>query len=261
MPGVSTSAISASFRRATPSTRVRVVCGLSETIATFSPTSALTSVDLPALGRPTTAISPTLIAGSGGGLPDGRLETRRSGARRLDADAVDAPPVRLLDREAEVRLPVCLARLRDVAEPAREESPDGRELLALRPAREEVADDLDVGLSRDRVGVVAGARDRLALVLVLVGDLADDLHDDRHPEVPALEFPEQLRHLLGLGHEVGLAHESGHGARRARADRLERVLDVHDADDGVDRAAHDRDARVLGLDEEVEEDPEGRRHV
>src|SRR5216683_1434173 len=59
----------------------------------------------------------------------------------------------------------------------------------------------------------------LALVLVLVGDLAHDLfqevldrheprdaaifvHDDRHPEVPALEFPQQLRDLLGLRHEV-----------------------------------------------------------
>ena len=30
----------------------RVVCGLSETIATFSPTIALTSVDLPTFGRP-----------------------------------------------------------------------------------------------------------------------------------------------------------------------------------------------------------------
>src|SRR5262249_46326861 len=58
MPGVSTSAISAPGSLATPRTRFLVVCGLSETIATFSPTSRLTSVDLPTLGRPTTATSP-----------------------------------------------------------------------------------------------------------------------------------------------------------------------------------------------------------
>jgi len=33
--------------------RVRVVCGLSETMAIFSPTTRLRSVDFPALGRPT----------------------------------------------------------------------------------------------------------------------------------------------------------------------------------------------------------------
>src|SRR6185437_11270858 len=40
--------------------RRRVVCGLSETIATFPPQSALTSVDFPTLGRPATATNPLL---------------------------------------------------------------------------------------------------------------------------------------------------------------------------------------------------------
>src|ERR1700735_3159654 len=40
--------------------RLRVVCGFEETIATLRPTSELTSVDFPALGRPTTAINPDL---------------------------------------------------------------------------------------------------------------------------------------------------------------------------------------------------------
>src|SRR3546814_4890682 len=43
---------------ATPINRVRVVCALGLTIATFWPTSALTMVDLPALGAPTTATKP-----------------------------------------------------------------------------------------------------------------------------------------------------------------------------------------------------------
>src|ERR1700735_3306036 len=37
---------------------VRVVCGLSATMATFWPTSALSSVDLPALGRPINETKP-----------------------------------------------------------------------------------------------------------------------------------------------------------------------------------------------------------
>jgi len=35
-----------------------VVCGLSETIATFPPQSAFTSVDFPTFGRPATATKP-----------------------------------------------------------------------------------------------------------------------------------------------------------------------------------------------------------
>src|SRR5215831_4968086 len=43
-----------------PITRRRVVCGLSETIATLPPASALTSVDFPTFGRPATATNPLL---------------------------------------------------------------------------------------------------------------------------------------------------------------------------------------------------------
>ena len=35
--------------------RLRVVCGLGEMMASFSPTSALSNVDLPAFGAPMTA--------------------------------------------------------------------------------------------------------------------------------------------------------------------------------------------------------------
>src|ERR1700751_2058049 len=40
--------------------RLRVVCGFGETMATLRPTRVLTSVDLPALGRPTIATKPDL---------------------------------------------------------------------------------------------------------------------------------------------------------------------------------------------------------
>jgi hypothetical protein len=58
MPGVSISRISLVPWMAMPISRVRVVCALAVTIATFWPTSALTRVDLPALGAPTTATNP-----------------------------------------------------------------------------------------------------------------------------------------------------------------------------------------------------------
>ena len=45
-----------------PRTTVRVVCGLSEVITTLLPTSALVSVDLPALGRPTNDTNPLLCS-------------------------------------------------------------------------------------------------------------------------------------------------------------------------------------------------------
>src|SRR5215467_2899195 len=41
-----------------PVTRLRVVCGLGVTIATFSPSSWFNSVDFPTLGRPTMAMYP-----------------------------------------------------------------------------------------------------------------------------------------------------------------------------------------------------------
>src|SRR5688572_3779797 len=44
----------------TPCMEVRVVCGLSATIATFCPTSAFSRVDFPAFGRPTMETNPDL---------------------------------------------------------------------------------------------------------------------------------------------------------------------------------------------------------
>ena len=57
-PGVSTSTICPAGRCTTPRMACRVVCGRLLTMPTFSPTSALVSVVLPALGRPTRATKP-----------------------------------------------------------------------------------------------------------------------------------------------------------------------------------------------------------
>jgi hypothetical protein len=45
-----------------PSTRLRVVCTLGETIETLAPTRRFTSVDFPALGAPITATKPQRVA-------------------------------------------------------------------------------------------------------------------------------------------------------------------------------------------------------
>src|SRR5690606_8193222 len=57
-PGVSASTNCPSGKVAMPSSRWRVVCGRLETMLTLAPTRALTSVDLPTLGRPMTATWP-----------------------------------------------------------------------------------------------------------------------------------------------------------------------------------------------------------
>ena len=82
MPGVSKSTICAPGRFTTARMRLRVVWGLSETIATFWPTSRLTRVDLPTFGRPTTVTNPARNGTTTGlahaGLPTG---TRRKRTR------------------------------------------------------------------------------------------------------------------------------------------------------------------------------------
>ena len=62
IPGVSTKMICAVPSIAMPRTRVRVVCTLRETIDTLLPTSAFSSVDLPALGAPINATKPQRVS-------------------------------------------------------------------------------------------------------------------------------------------------------------------------------------------------------
>ena len=65
-PGRSTSTSCQSSPVTMPRTSRRVVCGLSDTIATLSATSAFTSVDLPAFGRPASATNPERVIGTPG---------------------------------------------------------------------------------------------------------------------------------------------------------------------------------------------------
>src|SRR5262245_7127089 len=56
---------------AMPRSVARVVCTLRLTMATFAPTSALTSVDLPALGAPITAMKPHRVSAPASGAAVG----------------------------------------------------------------------------------------------------------------------------------------------------------------------------------------------
>ena len=62
MPGVSISTSCAVSTIAMPRTSARVVCTLRLTIETLAPTSALISVDLPALGAPISAMKPQRVS-------------------------------------------------------------------------------------------------------------------------------------------------------------------------------------------------------
>ncbi|OQC37728.1 MAG: hypothetical protein BWX64_01949 [Acidobacteria bacterium ADurb.Bin051] len=112
---------------------------------------------------------------------------------------------------------------------------------------------------------------RRGLLVVLVGDLADDLLDqvldrhqprgaavlvdhDRHLLPPGLELAQQLAERLGLRHEEGRLGERRRLADRLRrTERREHVADVEDADDPVDRIDEERDAGVRRADEPVGE--------
>src|SRR5262249_34848734 len=122
MPGVSTNTICASSpstcRRSTPRTWVRVVCGLSDTLLTLSPRMALSSVDLPTLGRPTSVTNPDLTTASRGAGHEvfAVLAAHGLGAEAADAHAEDAPAGDALGPQDEARALDLLALDRHVAE-------------------------------------------------------------------------------------------------------------------------------------------------
>src|SRR5205814_5696207 len=83
MPGVSRKVIWPSGRVTMPRTTCRVVCGLSVTIETFSPTTRFRSVDFPEFGRPIIETNPDLLM--------------RLRHQRLDSETFDPAPIRIED--------------------------------------------------------------------------------------------------------------------------------------------------------------------
>ena len=77
---------------AMPISRARVVCAFGLTIATFWPTSALTSVDLPALGAPITATKPAFVFAFGHCSCDNRAAAAAVSASCLLVPSAVASP-------------------------------------------------------------------------------------------------------------------------------------------------------------------------
>src|SRR6266704_311797 len=88
--------------------RRRVVCGLSETMATLPPQSALTSVDLPTFGRPATATKPDLTPRAS----QHERVRKQLGRRVLDELALVVREHDPVDAELHVPLPTTAARRR-----------------------------------------------------------------------------------------------------------------------------------------------------
>src|SRR5271165_1877266 len=154
-PGVSTRTICPEGRfplRSTltmPWMRLRVVCGLRVTMASFSPTSAFSSVDFPALGRPMMETNPERNAMSGLDLL--RLEA--------DPDAAHTALSGFEDFEAQSVLVENFARLGNVSgEFAYQPGNRGR-LFFLWPDAQQLFQQIDVGVAVKNVRVLVFLHD------------------------------------------------------------------------------------------------------
>src|SRR2546425_1793378 len=85
-----------------PVMRLRVVCGRDDTIESFVPTRRLSSVDLPALGRPMRATNPARIARRGASPPFRRSSRASRRAPPCLPPASVAPAKPALERVSSV---------------------------------------------------------------------------------------------------------------------------------------------------------------
>src|SRR5215203_4548176 len=190
--------------------RFLVVCGLSETMAILVPTSRLSSVDLPAFGRPTRETKPDFIIrlqAPGSSLqatsgPRLWLQPDRPGACSLEPAAWFSRPLLViaLDHRGALELPdphlvhppalgfehldVQPVHLEHVANGghtphlAQDEAAHRLEALALDVNFEALGQLVDVGLPAEHEDAVALVHDGLRLDVVLIADLTDDLLEE-----------------------------------------------------------------------------------
>src|SRR5215469_13079128 len=143
---------------------VRVVCGLSATIASFCPIRALSSVDLPALGRPTMETNPERkfsLMGNGLRFDEAHLAYSQAvGSKDFDADAVAVDG---------------LPGLGDAAEPFADKASDGGglDVFFAMEGIDEVGHAVEIEIAGDDVAALA-ILDDVAGGLMLVTDFTDD---------------------------------------------------------------------------------------
>src|SRR6266542_1407488 len=161
MPGVSRKAIcprSGSLRM--PTMRLRVVCGLEETMETLCPRLRFSSVDFPAFGRPTMATMPLPFFFCSLTFP---LRILRH------PHAVDAPAVGAVDDELVAVLPYRVPDLRHAAEPGGDQSGHGLVIVARQLGVEHLLQVIDAKQAADQILAAADVDDVDLCVLVLVG--------------------------------------------------------------------------------------------
>ncbi len=245
----------------------RVVCGLLEVMATFCPTSALVSVDLPALGRPTRHAKPATGSPSCSRCVAHPARSSISGAPCVPARPARRRTVAMRWRRPAIRSAVRRSPATSHVRAGDRHPPDG---LADQPADgvDLVLVEVDVEQLGEVVDVQRGARPGIrpspssstsgGLAVVLVGDLADDLledvldrdqpgraavlvDDDRDVDLVALHLAQQVVDRLALGHEAASAASArATGTVPASGSALtpaHDVLEVEQADDVVDVVA------------------------
>src|SRR5262245_29289785 len=252
-----------------------------------SPTSALSKVDLPALGRPMSAAKPDLCfsvishqkheiaLGLGPrrrrNFGDVGLLVRRLD-RLLDPDARDATFVSLDHFEAQSAEFYLFADRGQVAEFVDDQACDRGEIVGGQIDVEPALDFADLHMAArddalgllDDVGLV-GARLRLVLVLDLPDDLFDQVFDgdqagqpavfvddDRHRRLGFLHLGQQFVDRLGFGHEVGRARDlKATAIRFAELPVFEQVAHVNHAFDIIHLAAVNGQPRIFRFNHQV----------
>src|SRR5688500_6141046 len=141
--------------------RWRVVCGLSETIASFTPTRRLSSVDLPAFGRPTSATKPERVSA---------LTVVLVTVERLelaDAHAVNAPALGLEHLDGRAVELEALAHRRHAADAREHPAADRLESVRLDLDAQTLGQVADADLRAEHVRAFCFLDDRLRLGVVL----------------------------------------------------------------------------------------------
>src|SRR5271157_5741907 len=238
---------------------VRVVCGLSATIATFRPTNAFSNVDLPALGRPTKETNPDL---------NFLLMSYRLGP--ADAHLLHPQFVAGQHFNAHAVALHHFSGLGNAPQPFAQQAAHrgGFDLFLAMEGIEKIGDAVQIEIAGDDVSAAAVFLD-IAVGLVLVADLSDDhleqifhggqaggiavlVHHNHHVRILLLHLAHQVAHRLGLGHEQDGPHQLADRAVGALGFvQLEHVAHVHEADDTVDALLEYRDPRILFGDDKL----------
>src|ERR1039458_6033074 len=142
---------------------VRVVWGLSATMATFWPISAFSSVDFPALGRPRMETNPDL-----------KLLFMGNRLRLGDANLVDAQLVAGQHLEVKAAAVHGLAGFGNASQPLAGQAADGGgfDVFFLVKVLNQIADAIEIETAGDDVAAVS-VFDHVGIGFVFVADLSD----------------------------------------------------------------------------------------